>query len=127
MRALKRCAAVVALLPVLVTAAGCSPPAIEVLKLDGNMLTVDNRSNSDWQNVEIWLNTYYRLKTDSIPANGRFQAPLDVFVAGFGQRFEFRRMQVKDLRLTATQRDGKPVEIKKEFTVGGLDRLKRTS
>jgi|KBSMisStaDraftv2_1062788.scaffolds.fasta_scaffold1362203_2 hypothetical protein len=126
MRALK-VAAAVALVSGLVAAAGCSPPPIEVLKLDGNMLTVDNRSKSDWQNVEIWLNTYYRVKTESIPANGRFQAPLDVFVAGFGQRFEFRRMQVRDLRLTATQPDGKPVEIKKQFTVSGLDQLKRRS
>ena len=105
----------------------CSPPPIEPLKLDGNMLTVDNRSDVEWKNVEIWLNTYYRVKTDSIPAKGRFQAPLDVFVAGFGQRFEFRRMQVKDLRLNATSADGKPVEIKKQFTVGGLEKLKRTS
>jgi len=107
--------------------AGCSGPPIEPLKLDGNMLTVDNRSNVEWKNVEIWLNTYYRVKTDSIPAKGRFQAPLDAFVAGFGQRFEFRRMQVKDLRLNATSSDGKPVEIKKQFTVGGLAGLKRTS
>jgi hypothetical protein len=107
--------------------AGCSGPPIEPLKLDGNMLTVDNRSNVEWKNVEIWLNTYYRVKTDSIPAKGRFQAPLDAFVAGFGQRFEFRRMQVKDLRLHATSPDGKPVEIKKQFTVGGLEGLKRTS
>jgi len=106
---------------------GCSPPPIEPLKLDGNTLTVDNRSGSDWKNVEIWLNTYYRIKTDSIPANGRFQAPLDAFVAGFGQRFEFRRMQVKDLRLNATLPDGKPIEIKKQFTSGGLEGLKRTS
>jgi hypothetical protein len=48
--------------------AGCSGPPIEPLKLDGNMLTVDNRSNVEWKNVEIWLNTYYRVKTDSIPA-----------------------------------------------------------
>jgi hypothetical protein len=105
----------------------CSPPPVEPLKLDGNMLTVDNRSDVEWKNVEIWLNTYYRVKTDSIPAKGRFQAPLDAFVAGFGQRFEFRRMQVKDLRLNATSPDGKPVEIKKQFTVGGLEVLKKTS
>lgn len=61
--------------------AGCSAPPIEPLKLDGNMLTVDNRSDVEWKNVEIWLNTYYRVKTDSIPAKGRFQAPLDAFVA----------------------------------------------
>ena len=118
-----RCAVIAAALVV----AGCSGPPIEPLKLDGNMLTVDNRSNVEWKNVEIWLNTYYRVKTDSIPAKGRFQAPLDAFVAGFGQRFEFRRMQVKDLRLNATSSDGKPVEIKKQFTVGGLEGLKRTS
>jgi hypothetical protein len=106
---------------------GCSGPPVEPLKLDGNLLTVDNRSSVEWKNVEIWLNTYYRLKTDSIPAKGRFQAPLDAFVAGFGQRFQFRRMQVKDLRLNATLPDGKPLEIKKQFVVGGLDKLKQTS
>ena len=41
------------------------------------------------------------MTTPSIPPGGRFQAPLDTFVAGFGQRFDFSRMQVKDLRLTA--------------------------
>jgi hypothetical protein len=107
-----------------IAAGACSKAPIEVLKLDGNMLTVDNQTNDEWKNVEIWLNTYYRLKTDSIPANGRFQAPLDAFVAGFGQRFEFRRMQIKDLKLNATLPDGKPLEIKKEFTVGGLGGLK---
>ena len=107
--------------------AGCTKPPVEPLKLDGNLLTVDNRSSDEWKNVEIWLNTYYRLKTDSIPPSGRFQAPLDAFVAGFGQRFEFRRMQVKDLRLTATLPNGKSIEIKKEFTVGGLGALKKTS
>ena len=98
---------------------------MEPLKLDGNTLTVDNRSDADWKNVEIWLNTYYRVKTDSIPAKGRFQTPLDNFVAGFGQRFSFRGMQIRDLRLTATDSDGKPVEIKKQFAVGGLDALKK--
>jgi hypothetical protein len=111
----------------LVAAAGCSRVPVEPLKLDGNMLTVDNTSSQEWKDVEIWLNTYYRLKTDSIPATARFQAPLDAFVAGFGQRFEFRRMQIKDLRLTARLPDGKPLEIKKAFVAGGLEGLKRKS
>jgi len=123
--AVKRNAAIGAVL--LAIAAGCSAPPVEPLKLDGNMLTVDNRSANEWKNVEIWLNTYYRVKTDSIPANGRFQAPLDSFVAGFGQRFQFRRMQVKELKLNATLPDGKPLEIKKQFSVGGLENLKRPS
>jgi hypothetical protein len=84
------------------------------------MLTVSNTSSSDWSNVEIWLNTYFRVTIASVPAGGRFQAPLDTFVAGFGQRFDFHRMQIKDLRLTAKLPDGKPLEIKKQFEKGGL-------
>jgi hypothetical protein len=107
--------------------AGCSRPPIEPLKLEGNTLTVDNRSSQEWQHVEIWLNTYYRITTSSIPPNGRFQATLDTFVAGYGQRFEFRHMQVNDLRLVAKLPDGKPLEIKKAFVVGGLAALRGRS
>jgi hypothetical protein len=102
----------------------CSTPRDEPLKLDGNILTIDNRSTDEWKEVEIWLNTYYRLTIASIPPNGRVQAPLDNFVAGFGQRFQFRRMQIRDLRLTAKLPDGRPLEIKKTFAVGGLGALK---
>ena len=100
--------------------AGCRTIPAEPLKLERNMLTVDNRSKQDWIGVEIWLNTYYRVTTKSIPAGSRFQAPLDTFVAGFGQRFDFRRAQIKDLRLTAKLPDGKPLEVKKPFVVNGL-------
>jgi hypothetical protein len=99
---------------------GCGKPAPDPLQLDRNLLTVDNRSSSDWNNVEVWLNTYYRVTTPSIRAGGRFQAPLDTFVAGFGQRFDFRRAQIVDVRLVATLPDGKPLELKKQFTASGL-------
>ena len=104
-------------------AAGCSRPAVEPLQLDANILTVDNQTSTDWTHVEIWLNTYYRVTAASIPAQSRFQAPLDTFVAGFGQRFDFHRAQVHDLRLTAKLPDGRPLEIKKQFHVGGLGAL----
>ena len=84
------------------------------------MLTVDNQSSRDWTHVEIWLNTYYRVTAPLIASGGRAQVPLDTFVAGFGQRFNYRRAQITDLRLTATLPDGKPIEVKKQFTVGGL-------
>ena len=109
-----------AVVAALLSGTACTKPPIEPLKLDGNLLTVDNRSSKDWTHVEIWLNTYYRITTASIPAGGRFQAPLDVYVAGYGQRFDFKRAQIRDLRLTATLPDGQPLELKKEFTVGGL-------
>ena len=61
------------------------------------------------------------MRTPSIPAGGRLQVPLDTFVAGFGQRFDYRRNQITDLRLKATLADGSPVEVEKEFAVGGLE------
>ena len=105
-----------------VALAGCRErPPVEPLKLDGNMLTVDNRSSRDWTDVEIWLNRNHSVRTPSIPAGGRLQVPLDTFVAGFGQRFDYRRTQITDLRLTAKLPDGTPLELKKQFTVGGLE------
>jgi hypothetical protein len=96
-------------------AGACRTIEPDPLTLDRNLLTVDNRTAQDWRGVEIWLNTYYRVTKDAVPANSRFQAPLDTFVAGYGQRFDFRRAQVKDVRLTATRSDGKPLELKKKF------------
>jgi hypothetical protein len=113
------CCVVVALA---VLTIGCrEKPPIEPLKLDGGMLTVDNRSSNDWTGVEIWLNRNHSVRVASIPAGARQQVPLDAFVAGFGQRFNYKRTQITDLRLKAKLPDGTPLEIKKEFTVGGLE------
>lgn len=101
-------------------AASCQKIPTEPLKLDGNLLTVDNRTSEEWSNVEIWLNTYYRVTARSIPAGGRFQAPLDMFVAGLGQRFDMRRAQIHTLRLTAKLPDGTPLELNKQFEGDGL-------
>ena len=104
------------------TAVACrSTPPIEPLKLDGNLLTIDNRSAQDWKDVEVRLNGNHTVRIPSIAAGGRMQVPLDAFVAGFGQRFDYHRTQITDLRLTATLPDGKPLALKKEFTVGGLE------
>jgi len=98
----------------------CTKLPDDPMKLERNLLTVTNQSSKDWTGVEVWLNTYYRVTATSVAAGSRFQAPLDTFVAGFGQRFDFHRMQVKDLRLTAKLPDGTPIELKKRFEVGGL-------
>jgi hypothetical protein len=114
------CFCVAAVLAAALGVAGCRKLPDDPIKLERNLLTVTNQSGHEWSGVEVWLNTYYRITTSSIPAGGRFQAPLDTFVAGYGQRFDFRRMQIKDLRLTAKGPDGKPFELKKRFEVGGL-------
>jgi hypothetical protein len=106
----------------LVALAGCHErPPVEPLQLDGNMLTVNNRSTGEWTDVEIWLNRNHSVRMKAISPGGRVQIPLDTFVAGFGQRFDYRHTQITDLRLTAKAADGTPLELKKEFTVGGLE------
>ena len=83
---------------ILLVASACSSPPTEVLKLDHGKLTVNNQTNEEWRNVEIWVNNYYRAVTPSIAARGLFQVQLDSFISGYGQRFDYRRAQVKDLR-----------------------------
>jgi hypothetical protein len=102
--------------------AACRQPRpIDPLRLEGNMLTVTNQSSSEWRNVDIRLNTYFSARAASIPSRGVLRVPLDTFAAGFGQRFNFYRMQIRDLQLTATLPDGKPLELKKKFEKGGLE------
>lgn len=105
----------------LTPACGGLPP--EPIRLDGNLLTVDNRTGTAWSDVEIWLNYYYRVTTKTIPAGGRFQAPLDAFTEGRGTRFNFARAQIRDVRVKATLPDGTPMEIAKQFERTGLERL----
>jgi hypothetical protein len=110
-------------LAVLATASGaCRTVEPEPLKLERNLLTVDNRSPHDWNNVEIALNYYYRIRTPKVAAGSRFTATLDTFAAGFGQRFDWRKAQIRDLKLTATLPDGTPLELKKNFDEHGLAR-----
>ena len=50
----------------LVLAACSSGVQPHPMQLDGGILTVDNRTEHDWQDVEIWLNQYYRVAPDVI-------------------------------------------------------------
>jgi hypothetical protein len=106
---------------VAIASAGCYKAPEEPIKLEGNMVTVNNVSTQEWTHVEIWINQQFRMVTPSIPPGKRFQATLDTFVTGFGHRFNFKRMQVKDVRLMAKLPDGKPMEWKMPFYAGGLE------
>jgi hypothetical protein len=108
----------VALAMAIVALAGCVDIPPDPLQLDRGMLTVNNHTSSDWNNVEIWINRYYRVTVPTIAARSRFQVPLDAFVSGYSQRFDVHTAVIKDLQLTAKQPDGKPVLIKREPTTG---------
>ena len=73
----------------------------EPVQVEGHWVRVENQTSSDWTDVEIWVNDHYRVTRSSIAAGERFQAPLDAFVAGFGQRFDAKRQRVKGIEVTA--------------------------
>jgi hypothetical protein len=104
-----------------VAAVACTGPTRPALNLDGNRLTIFNDSDEEWQDVEVILNHHFRIQPDDIAPAGIVQAPLDVFVAGYGQRFNFKTMQITDLVLKAKRPGGEPVVVRYEFRKGGLD------
>jgi len=111
---------VAALCWLVLATARCSGPPPEPLQLDGNMLTVYNSTSQDWNDVRIFVNTYYRAVTPKIAARSQFKAPLDVFVEAYGRRFEFNRTQIRALRLTATLPGGEPLVLDKPFQLSGV-------
>src|SRR3712207_992899 len=90
----------------LAAAVACSKPPTEALVLENGGVTVHNYTDQEWRDVEIWLNRQFRVTVPSIaPREGRFQVHVNSFTAGFGQRFDFNRMQITDLRLKAKAPD----------------------
>jgi hypothetical protein len=82
---------------------------------------VTNHTTEPWTGVEIWINQAFRATAPSIAAGARLQLPVNSLVAGYGQRFDSSRMQIKDVRLIAKTPDGQPVEHIMAFRQGGLE------
>jgi hypothetical protein len=101
--------------------AGCASSERPVLQLDGARLTLYNDSDEAWHDVEVRLNHHFRITPEDMPPQQVVHAPLDIFVAGYGQRFNFKTMQITDLRLKAKRPNGEPFEVPYEFNRGGLE------
>jgi hypothetical protein len=89
------CAIVAALVP----AVTCTrpPPA---LRLDGSRLQIQNQTDRTWVDVEIWLNDHYRVQIRSLASKQIAVVPLDVFVAGYGQRFNAKKQVVYGIEVS---------------------------
>lgn len=114
----------IAMAGVVLTAA-CRGRPVEVLQLDSSQLTVLNQSGETWTDVEVWINRQFRVTTPMIMNKQAFHARLDHFVTGYGQKFNFSRMQITDVRLNGKKPDGAAFEIVKQFSGNPLsDALK---
>jgi hypothetical protein len=99
-------ATVVLVLPL--AACGEDPPP--ALLVSERVLHVRNLTPETWADVEIWVNDHYRVTRPAVAAGEHLQVPLDVFVAGFGQRFDVTRASVRGVELIATSGD-RPVRL----------------
>lgn len=118
-------AGILAIGVILAVTTACRERPVEAIELDSSQVTVLNHSGQVWKDVEVWINRQFRVTTPMILNNQAFHARLDHFVTGYGQRFNFSRMQIKDVRMNAKGEDGAPVEIVKQFSGSALsDALK---
>jgi menaquinone-dependent protoporphyrinogen IX oxidase len=108
---MRRCAAVLGLSALLLWSGACSKETQPPLKVDGGLVTLDNRTSSDWTTVEIWVNDHYRVVVPTVLAGQRFTTRLDNFVAGFGQRFDNRHQSVFGIEVTAKSANGDAVKL----------------
>jgi cell wall assembly regulator SMI1 len=69
-------------------------------------VTVTNTSAFAWRRVEVWVNRQYRVTMNDLKPGALFIAPLDTFVAGFGQRFDARRQRVESAHILVTDDAG---------------------
>ena len=90
--------------------AGCrsTPPPI---RLNGRTLVVENQTKSEWRNVTVTLNSYYRGGAPSLSAGGELDAGLSTFVTGLGQKFDPGREMVHTVEVRATDASGRPVSL----------------
>jgi hypothetical protein len=100
-----------------------SKPPIDPLRLEGNRLTVNNRTPDAWNDVEIKINRQYRVVVPQILPGQRFDASLEAFLDVYGNHFRYTHQQVKDVHLTGKLPSGLPVDLTMDFARSGLDGL----
>lgn len=74
-------------------------------------ISVENQSGEPWSDIEVWLNDHYRVTARTLEPGGRLVVPLDVFVAGYGQRFDRRRQAPFGIEVTARAASGEAVTL----------------
>jgi hypothetical protein len=88
---------------------GCDAP-LDPIVVDGGTVRVRNQTDSDWSNVEVWVNEYYRGTARTIPAGGFVNEPVSRFVASRGQRLA-ATAAVTSVVVLATDEAGQRVRV----------------
>ena len=81
------------------------------IRLKGAWLVVENQTKTEWRDVSVTVNAYYKGVAPRVAPGGRLEAPLAGFVTGFGQRFNAARERVTHVEVRATDPAGRPVAL----------------
>lgn len=111
---LSRSVLLAALLLVVVTAVlprFCRRDQRQAIRVEETRLVVTNLTRTSWSGVTVWLNDYYRAQAPALAPHQRLEIPFDVFVSGWGQRFDRRRQAVAGIEVTARGDNGKSITL----------------
>jgi hypothetical protein len=89
----------------------CRPDSREAIRVEEGRVVVTNLTGTAWSDVEVWLNGRYRAMARELRPDQRLEVPLDVFVAGYGQRFEPHRQEAAGLEVTARDEKGERITL----------------
>ena len=81
------------------------------IRLNGRTLVVENQTRTEWRNVTVTVNSYYRGGAASLLPGAELDAGLSNFVTGLGQRFDPARESVHTVEVRATDASGAAVAL----------------
>ena len=81
------------------------------IRLKGAWLVVENQTKTEWREVSVTVNAYYKGVAPRVAPGGRLEAPLAGFTTGFGKRFNAASEHVMRVEVRATDPAGRPVAL----------------
>jgi hypothetical protein len=103
--------AAIALLGIVLFLTRRSSDAGPPILLRGEWIVIENQSSSEWRDVSVVVNAYYKGVAPRVAPGGRLEAPLAGFVTGLGRRFDTTVERVTRVEVRATDAAGRPVAL----------------
>ncbi len=97
-------------LGVLLLAPACTPRP-DPIRIQENVVIIQNQTSRDWRNVIITVNDHFRGGTPLLAAGAQLIAPLSQFQTAYGQRYDFSRQHVFKIDVTAADSSGEAVQL----------------
>ena len=83
----------------------------EAIRVEEDRVVVTNLGKSDWSDVEVWLNDWYRARTPRVTAGQRLDVPFNAFTAGYDRPYDPARQPPFGVEVTARGSDGSQVRL----------------